>query len=151
MEEGILKFIIFKTTIKTSLTMTRLLTIVTLFLLGVFAHAQERFVYEVQFEVAQNASVADAERMFFHFYDGFVKSEACTSVRALQHHTGAGFQYKIMAYSDSWDSLDDMMVQAQTYFASMYPEMMSSPWPMVHTGDAIYAVRTSFEEGYIAQ
>ena len=99
-----------------------------------------RFVYELHFEVAQTASVLDAEKMFFIFYDGFKQSEKCTNARALQHHTGAGFQYKILAYANSWDDLDDMTVEAQTYFASKYPDMMTSAWPMVHTGDAVYAV-----------
>ena len=102
------------------------------------AQGEDRFVYELHFEVAQTASVLDAEKMFFVFYDGFKQSEKCTSVRALQHHTGAGF-------------LDDMTVEAQTYFASKYPEMMTSAWPMVHTGDAVYAVRTSFEQGFVSQ
>ena len=115
------------------------------------AQGEDRFVYELHFEVAQTASVLDAEKMFFVFYDGFKQSEKCTSVRALQHHTGAGFQYKILAYTNSLDDLDDMTVEAQTYFASKYPEMMTSAWPMVHTGDAVYAVRTSFEQGFVSQ
>jgi len=28
---------------------------------------------------------------------------------------------------------------------------MTSAWPMVHTGDAVYAVRTSFEQGFVSQ
>jgi hypothetical protein len=119
--------------------------------LSISAQEQDRFVYELHFEIAQNASVLDAEKMFFIFYDGFKQSEKCTNVTALQHHTGAGFQYKILAYANSWDDLDDMSVQAQTYFSANYPEMMTSAWPMVHTGDAIYAVRTSFEQGFISQ
>ena len=115
------------------------------------AQEKDRFVYELHFEVAQSASVLEAEKMFFIFYDGFKQSEKCTNVRALQHHTGAGFQYKILAYANSWDDLDDMAVLAQTYFASQYPEMMTSAWPMVHTGDAVYAVRTSFEQGFVSQ
>lgn len=112
---------------------------------------ESRFVYELHFEPSPMASVIEAEKQFFYFYDGFKKSQYCTEVIALQHHTGDKFDYKILAFVNSWDVLDDMMVEAQTYFAKMDPNMMTAAWKISHTGDAIYAVRRSAEEGYISQ
>ena len=128
-----------------------LITTIALFTFIFSIQSQERFVYELEFEPAQTASSIEAEKMFFHFYDGFKKSEKCLSVKALQHHTGKGYTYKILAYTASFDDIDDMMVDAQTYFSKVYPEMMTNPWPMAHTGDAIYAVRSSADEGYITK
>ena len=51
--------------------------------LTISAQEKDRFVYELHFEVAQSASVLEAEKMFFIFYDGFKQSEKCTNVRAL--------------------------------------------------------------------
>lgn len=110
-----------------------------------------RFVYELHFEPNPMASVVEAEKQFFYFYDGFKKSQYCTEVIALQHHTGDKFDYKILVFANNWDVLDDMMVEAQTYFAKMDPNMMTAAWKISHTGDAIYAVRRSAEEGYISQ
>jgi len=115
------------------------------------AKLESRFVYELQFEVSQTASVMDAEKMFFIFYDGFKQSKYTSEVKALQHHTGEGFQYKIMAYTDNWNNINLMLNDAQHYFGTQYTEIMTGAWPMVHTGDAIYAVRTSAEEGMITQ
>ena len=115
------------------------------------AKLESRFVYELQFEVSQTASVMDAEKMFFIFYDGFKQSKYTSEVKALQHHTGEGFQYKIMAYTDNWNNINLMLNDAQHYFGTQYPEIMTGAWPMVHTGDAIYAVRTSADEGMITQ
>lgn len=113
--------------------------------------AESRFVYELQFEVSPTASVVDAEKQFFHFYDGFKKSQYSTEVIALQHHTGDRFDYKILAFASKWDDLEDMLVEAQTYFAEMDPEMMTAAWKISHTGDAVYAVRRNSAEGYISQ
>ena len=130
------------------------LLLLTLFFTFFFCSAQKddsRFVYELQFEVSPTASVVEAEKQFFHFYDGFKKSQYSTEVIALQHHTGNRFDYKILAFANKWDDLEDMMVEAQTYFAKMDPEMMTAAWKISHTGDAVYAVRRSSEEGYISQ
>lgn len=43
------------------------------------------------------------------------------------------------------------MVEAQTHFAKMEPEMMTAAWKISHTGDAIYAVRRNLKERYISQ
>ena len=126
-------------------------SIVLFFLFLNFSVAQERFVYEMKFEIGQDASPQAAEEMFFHWYDGFKQSQKCVSVRALQHHTGEGYDYRILAYTDSWDSIDDMMMDAQAYIFEKLPNLTTEPWPMVHTGDAVYAVRESLEEGYITQ
>ena len=112
---------------------------------------ESRFVYELHFEVSPTASVHEAEEQFFHFYDGFKKSQYSTDVIALQHHTGNRFDYKILAFANKWDDLEDMMVEAQTHFAKMDPNMMTAAWKISHTGDAIYAVRRNIEEGYISQ
>ena len=130
------------------------LLLLTVFFTLFFCSAQKdesRFVYELQFEVSPTASVVEAEKQFFHFYDGFKKSQYSTEVIALQHHTGNRFDYKILAFANKWDDLEDMMVEAQTYFAKMDPEMMTAAWKISHTGDAVYAVRRSSEEGYISQ
>ena len=89
------------------------------------------------------ASVVEAEKQFFYFYDGFKKSQYCTEVIALQHHTGDNLT-TILAFANNWD-VDDMMVEAQTYFAKMDPSMMTAAWKISHTGDAIYAVRRNTE------
>jgi hypothetical protein len=44
-----------------------------------------------------------------------------------------------------------MMEEAQSYFAEQDPTMFTEPWKILHTGDAIYAVRKSLEEGYITK
>jgi hypothetical protein len=44
-----------------------------------------------------------------------------------------------------------MMMDAQAYIFEKLPNLTTEPWPMVHTGDAVYAVRESLEEGYITQ
>lgn len=102
-----------------------------------------RFVYELHFEPSPMASVVEAEKQFFYSYDGFKKSQYCTEIIALQHHTGDKFDYKILAFANDWDVLDDIMVEAQTYFAKMDSSMMTAAWKISHTGDAIYAVRRS--------
>ena len=114
-------------------------------------NSKSRFVYELHFEVSPTASVLEAEEQFFHFYDGFKNSQYSTDVIALQHHTGNRFDYKILAFANKWDDLEDMMVEAQTHFAKMDPEMMTAAWKISHTGDAIYAVRRNLKEGYISQ
>lgn len=114
-------------------------------------NSESRFVYELNFEVSPTASVQQAEEQFFHFYDGFKKSKYSTDVIALQHHTGNRFDYKILAFANKWDDLEDMLVEAQTHFAKMDPNMMTAAWKISHTGDAIYAVRRSLKEGYISQ
>ena len=124
------------------------------FIISISINAQKdesRFVYELKFEVNPNASVTDAEKQFFHFYNGFKRSKVCTEVIALQHHTGDRMEYKILAFSNNWDDLDDMIVDAQTYFAEMDPTMFTAPWKISHTADAVFAVRRSFEEGFISQ
>ena len=134
--------------------MIKKILFITVFLCFFVNYAQKkesRFVYELHFEPSPSASVVEAEKQFFYFYDGFKKSQFCTEVIALQHHTGDKFDYKILAFANKWDDLDDMMVEAQTYFAKMDPEMMTAAWKIAHTGDAVYAVRRSAEEGYISQ
>ena len=59
--------------------------------------------------------------------------------------------YKILAYTDLWDKIDDMVEDAQNYFAEKDPTMFTEPWKIIHTADAIYAVRNSLEEGYITK
>ena len=113
--------------------------------------ADSRFVYELEFELSPTASVVEAEKQFFHFYDGFKKSKHSTEVIALQHHTGDRFDYRILAFAKSWDDLDDLLVEAQGYFAKMDPTMMTAAWKISHTGDAVYAVRRNAKEGYISQ
>ncbi len=113
--------------------------------------ADSRFVYELEFELSPTASVVEAEKQFFHFYDGFNKSKYSTEVIALQHHTGDRFDYRILAFAKSWDDLDDLLVEAQEYFAKMDPTMMTAAWKISHTGDAVYAVRRNAKEGYISQ
>ena len=128
------------------------LSLILMFSSFVFAQkAESRFVYELEFELSPNASVVEAEKQFFHFYDGFKKSKYSTEVIALQHHTGNRFDYRILAFAKSWDDLDDLLVEAQGYFAKMDPTMMTAAWKISHTGDAVYAVRRNAEEGYISQ
>ena len=54
-------------------------------------------------------------------------------------------------FAKSWDDLDDLLVEAQGYFAKMDPTMMTAAWKISHTGDAVYAVRRNAKEGYISQ
>ena len=112
---------------------------------------QKRFVYELTFEFSPNASFAEAEKQFFIFFDGFKQSQFSTGAVALQHHTGDRMAYKILAYTDLWDKIDDMVEDAQNYFAEKDPTMFTEPWKIIHTADAIYAVRNSLEEGYITK
>ncbi len=112
---------------------------------------ENRFVYELSFEFNPNSSISDAEKQFFIFYEGFKRSQFCTQAVAHQHHSGDRLDYKILAYTDSWDNIDDMMEEAQNYFAEQDPTMFTEPWKILHTGDAIYAVRKSLEEGYITK
>lgn len=112
---------------------------------------ENRFVYELRFEFSPNASFADAEKQFFIFYDGFKQSEFATDAVALQHHTGDRMDYKILAFTDSWDKIDDMVEDAQNYFAEKDPTMFTAPWKITHTGDAVYAVRKSLEEGFVSK
>ena len=121
------------------------------FFIGYSQNEESRFVYELYFEPSPSASIIEAEKQFFYFYDGFKQSKYCTEVIALQHHTGDKLDYKILAFANNWDVLDDMLVDAQTYFAKMDPTMMTAAWKMGHTGDAIYAVRKSAAEGFISQ
>ncbi len=128
--------------------------LILLFLLSFSSFAQQgekRFVYELTFEFSPNASFADAEKQFFIFYDGFKQSSFSTGAVALQHHTGDRMAYKILAYTDLWDNIDDMVEDAQNYFAEKDPTMFTEPWKIIHTADAIYAVRNSAEEGYITK
>ena len=112
---------------------------------------ENRFVYELSFEFNSNASISEAEKQFFIFYEGFKRSQYCTQAVAHQHHSGDRLDYKILAYTDSWDKIDDMLEEAQNYFAEQDPTMFTDPWKIIHTGDAIYAVRKSAEEGYITK
>ena len=130
--------------------------IIVLVLFPIFVFSQnnkgeDRFVYELRFEISQNSSVADAQKQFFTFADGFKQSEYATNVIVLQHHTGERMDFKILAFSDSWDNLNKMQIDAETYFASQNPTMFTEPWKIVHTGDSIYAVRKSLEEGWISR
>ena len=134
--------------------MNKIILTVLLLICFQFSFAQKadsRFVYELEFELSPTASVVEAEKQFFHFYDGFKKSKYSTEVIALQHHTGDRFDYRILAFAKSWDDLDDLLVEAQGYFAKMDPTMMTAAWKISHTGDAIYAVRRNAKEGYISQ
>tara|TARA_B100001750_G_C15079245_1_gene385053 strand:- start:145 stop:549 length:405 start_codon:yes stop_codon:yes gene_type:complete len=134
--------------------MRKIFMILMMFVGSFSSYSQEgenRFVYELTFEFSPNAAIADAEKQFFIFYDGFKQSEYSTSVVAHQHHTGYRMDYKILAYTDSWDKIDDMVEDAQNYFAEKDPTMFTDPWKIIHTGDAIYAVRKSAEEGYITK
>jgi len=129
-----------------------LITLFTLTTSLVFSQEKvDRFVYELTFEFSENASFSEAEKQFFIFYNGFKNSEFSTRVVAHQHHTGDRMNYKILAYTDSWDNIDDMVEQAQNYFAEKDPTMFTEPWKIVHTADAVYAVRSSLEEGYITK
>ena len=112
---------------------------------------ENRFVYELSFEFNSNASISEAEKQFFIFYEGFKRSQYCTQAVAHQHHSGDRLDYKILAYTDSWDKIDDMLEEAQNYFAEQDSTMFTEPWKILHTGDAIYAVRSSLEEGYITK
>ena len=112
---------------------------------------ENRFVYELRFEFSPNASFGDAEKQFFIFYDGFKQSKYATEVIALQHHTGDRLDYKILAFTDSWDKLDDLTEDAQAYFAEKDPTMFTAPWKITHTGDAVYAVRKSVDEGFVSK
>lgn len=130
--------------------------IIVLVLFPIFVFSQnnkgeDRFVYELRFEISQNSSVADAQKQFFTFADGFKQSEYATNVIVLQHHTGERMDFKILAFSDSWDNLNKMQIDAETYFASQNPTMFTEPWKIVNTGDSIYAVRKSLEEGWISR
>tara|TARA_E500000178_G_C16843752_1_gene671838 strand:- start:26 stop:427 length:402 start_codon:yes stop_codon:yes gene_type:complete len=130
--------------------------IIVLVLFPIFVFSQnnkgeDRFVYELRFEISQNSSLADAQKQFFTFADGFKQSEYATNVIVLQHHTGERMDFKILAFSDSWDNLNKMQIDAETYFASQNPTMFNEPWKIVHTGDSIYAVRKSLEEGWISR
>ena len=112
---------------------------------------EDRFVYELRFEISENSSVADAQKQFFTFADGFKQSEYATNVIVLQHHTGDRMDFKILAFSDTWDNLNKMAVDAESYFAANDPTMFTEPWKIVHTGDSIYAVRKSLDEGWISR
>ena len=112
---------------------------------------EDRFVYELRFEISENSSVADAQKQFFTFADGFKQSEFATNVIVLQHHTGDRMDFKILAFSDTWDNLNKMAVDAEAYFAANDPTMFTEPWKIVHTGDSIYAVRKSLDEGWISR
>ena len=111
----------------------------------------DRFVYELRFEISESSSVADAQKQLFTFVDGFKQSEYATNVIVLQHHTGDRMDFKILAFSDTWDNLNKMQVDAETYFSENDPTMFTEPWKIVHTGDSIYAVRNNLEEGWISR